>query len=171
LGSKELSIVNSVKDVVGLERLINCQRCVVAHEARMRGYDVVARPSWGFDDPMLKSSSWLSSFEYSPSDMKKCNGQTSEEMISNIKEIMKSFGEGSRSVIMFQWENRTSGSGHAIVSVCFKDGVVSFGDPQNKSRAAAKHLKSANLKSVVLLRIDNLNFTDMVKRCCMNRGD
>ncbi|MBR6013353.1 MAG: hypothetical protein IK062_06185 [Selenomonadaceae bacterium] len=57
--AKELVIVNSAKEVVDFERLINCQRCAVAHEARMRSYDVMARPSWGFDDTMLKVSNWL----------------------------------------------------------------------------------------------------------------
>ena len=167
--SKELAIVNSVKEVFGLERAINCQRCVVAHEARMRGYDVIARPSWGFSDPMLKAENWLASFDYSFSEFKKCNGQTVEEVIESITKIMRSFGDGSRAIIRFEWENRKSGSGHVIVSACFENGIVNLGDPQEKSRAAAKHLKSAKLDSIILLKIDNLRFTDVVKRCCMNR--
>ena len=95
--------------------------------------------------------------------------KTVEEVIESINRMMKFFGDGSRSIIRFEWENRPSGSGHVIVSACFKNGIVSFGDTQNKSRAAAEHLKSAKLESVVLSRIDNLAFTDIVKRCCMNR--
>lgn len=43
--TKEILYTNG--DGKGFERMINCQRCAVAHEARMRGYDVIARPSWG----------------------------------------------------------------------------------------------------------------------------
>ena len=41
--SREISYANG--DGKGFGRMMNCQRCVVAHEARMRGYDVVARLS------------------------------------------------------------------------------------------------------------------------------
>ena len=137
----------------------------------MRGYDVMARPSWGYSDPMLKVANWLSAFEYSPLDIKGCSGRTVEEVTDKIDGIMKSFGENSRAIIWFEWENRSSSGGHAIVSAYFENGKVGFGDPQFKSRAAVKHLNSAKLESVVLLRIDNLKFTNIVKRCCMNRGE
>ena len=169
--AKELAIVNAAKDVVGLERSINCQRCVVAHEARMRGYDVIARPSWGFDDPMRINEGWLSTFDYSTSEIRKCKGNDIEEVINSAKELIKSFGEGSRAVVMFDWNNNRFSGGHVIVSACFVDGAVNFGDPQDGSRAAANKLKLAKLNSVYVLRIDNLKFTDIVKRCCMNRGD
>ena len=162
-------MVNEVS--VGLERRLNCQRCVVAFEARMRGYDVMARPSWGAEDPLRIAREWLSAFEYSPDDIRKANGKTSDEIIKSVEEIMRSFGEGSRAVIWFQWHDKRMGDGHAIVAECKKGGVVNFGDPQNKSGSAKKILRLAMLDSVGILRVDNLNFTDIVKRCCMNRSD
>lgn len=169
--SKELAIVNSVKEVFGLERAINCQRCVVAHEARMRGYDVIARPSWGFSDPMRIAEQWLRAFDYSNTDFRKCRGESIEEIINSTNKIMQSFGEGSRAVIIFEWNNKCLGEGHVIVSACFVNGVIKFGDPQDGSQTAIHKLRFANISRVYILRIDNLNFTDIVKRCCMNRGE
>ena len=57
--AKEIGLVNINLEL--LERRLNCQRCVVAHEARMRGYDVMARIN----------REWLSAFEYSASEIKK----------------------------------------------------------------------------------------------------
>lgn len=41
--AKEILLTNPPNKLYG--HTPNCQRCVVAHEARMRGYDVIARPS------------------------------------------------------------------------------------------------------------------------------
>ena len=139
--SKELSYANG--DGKGLGRAINCQRCVVAHEARMRGYDVIARESWGFDDSLRNIKEWLKVFDYSSSDIRKCSGETYEEVLNSIKKIMQSFGEGARAVIWFNWKNKAN-IGHAIIAQCRENGIVVFGDPQKKSRAAARQIKQAD---------------------------
>lgn len=166
----EISYVNG--DGKGLERAINCQRCAVAIEARMRGLDVIARPSYGFTDEMRNTTEWLKVFDYSPSEIKKCSGKTAAEVIKSAEEIIRNFGEGARAVIWFKW-SKESGyrDGHAIVAECKKGEIVNFGDPQTKERAAAYKLKMADFDSIGILRVDNLKFTDLVKRCCMNRGD
>ena len=90
-------------------------------------------------------------------------------MIKSVEDIMRDFGEGARAVIWFRWRDKRMGDGHVIVVECRKDGIVNFGDPQNRSRSAKKILQCAALDSIGILRIDNLDFTDVVKRCCMNR--
>lgn len=85
---------------------------------------------------------------------------------------MQSFGNGSRAVVVFKWSKIFNGStdGHAIIVQCREKDIVNFGDPQMGKRAAKSLLKFADMgEAVILLRIDNLKFTDTVKRCCMNR--
>ena len=94
--SKEIMLANG--DGKGLERMMNCQRCVVAHEARMRGYDVIARPSWGDEDTLRSSGQWLSAFDYNRGSFKLCTGKTGDEVIKSATEIMRSFGEGARAI-------------------------------------------------------------------------
>lgn len=58
-----------------------------------------------------------------------------------------------------------------MVAECKKGDIVNIGDPQTKERASAYKLKMAVAESICILRVDNLEFTNDVKRCCMNRSD
>lgn len=150
----------------------NCQRCIVAHEARMRGYDVIARASCGVSDTFSNSNQWLSAFDYSYSDFKACNGKTGEDVIKSAEKIMHSFGEGARAIILFKWDNQKTSQigGHSIVAQYRGHGVVNFGDPQTGEIAASYKLKLAALaEQVIILRVDNLAFAQAVKRCCQNK--
>lgn len=129
-----------------MERAINCQRCVVAHEARLRGYDVTTRPSWDISDSLLKISEWLKVFEEAKLDKRDCAGQNVEEVTKKAKEIMQPFGKGARAFIRFNWAN-TQRNWHVIVAECRENGVVVFGDPQMRVVAASKYFAEANLKS------------------------
>ena len=165
--AKELNLVNDVN--VGIERRLNCQRCVVAHEAGMRKYDVMARPSWGEKDPMRNNRNWLSAFNYSPSDIKKARGETIQKQIESVENIMRSFGVGTRTIIWFSWKGLDVQRGHAIVAICRENGVINFGDPQRKIRSAKNIFESAEFDTIGILRVDKLKFTNGVKKCCMNR--
>lgn len=162
------AIQNANGDGEGIGRKINCQRCVVAAEARMRGYDVIARMSWGDGDPMRVSGNWLRAFEYSTKDMRKCIGENADEIIKSAQEIISSFGEGARAIIMFDWK-KIKGEGHVLFARCIKNGAVDISDPQSNILDATYKLKLADLSRVVVLRVDNLKFTDVVKRCCVNK--
>ena len=141
--AKELNLVNDTG--AGLERRLNCRRCVVAYETGMRGYDVMARPSWGEKDPMRINKNWLSAFDYSQSYIKKAHGENIQKQIESVENIIRSFGEGSRTVIWFKWAGLDKQTGHAIVAECRKNGIINFGDPQRKIRRAINTLKSAEL--------------------------
>ena len=153
------------------ERLMNCQRCAVALEARMRGYDVIARPSWGDNDTMIRAGNWLAAFDYDPSKIRKCSGKNFEDIIKSITDQMKSYGEGSRGLVVFKWQEWYRKDGHVISVQTNSSGKVIFVDPQDGSRAAISKLKMAKLDEIYILRVDNLNFTEVVKRCCVNRGE
>lgn len=148
-------------------REINAQRCVVAFEMRMRGYEVVARPSWSVYDPMLQNKEWLSVFNYSPNEIKKCSGTNSKEVIASAKKIICSFGDEARFVVWFNWANYDSVGTHVIAAVC-DEGSAVFLDPQTGLSNVERFLNFAAIDSVKILRIDNLSVNDKVKRCAMN---
>ena len=93
-------------------------------------------------------------------------------MIQSVEEIIKDFGEGARAVIWFQWDKNKINfeGGHVLVAEC-RNGIVKFGDPQVKTLTAKNKLNMALSDTIGILRVDDLKFTDVVKRCCMNRGD
>ena len=167
--AKEIRLTNPINKRYG--HTPNCQRCVVAHEVRMRGYDVIARPSWGQNDTTRIEKKWINAFA-SPSDFVKCIGKTSKDVIKSAEELMRSFGEGSRAIIVFKWDKSLvkSDGGHVIVAQCKEKGIVVFGDPQSGKIAAARELYLADFnEGILLIRVDNLSLTNEVKRCCMNK--
>ena len=167
--AREIMLANGNEK--NITRIMNCQRCVVAHEARMRGYDVIARPSWGENDSLRRVGNWLKVFEEDGREIYNCVGNTANEIEKFIRDKMKEWGKGSRAFVWFQWENFFGSDefGHTIVIQLNENGFVNFGDPQTKKMGAIRCLSAAKLNSVVIMRVDNLSFTELVKRCCMNR--
>lgn len=169
--SREILLANPPDEQYGYTP--NCQRCVVAHEARMHGYDIVARPSWSAGDSTRSTGEWLHAFDYAPPDIVTCVGKSAGEIKEFIENKMRSFEKGSRAIVVFKWSKVAfrPAEGHAIVAQCHDNGVVNFGDPQTGKRAVGHLLNSIDTKAgVLLLRVDNLKFTDLIKRCCMNRS-
>ena len=167
----EIVVVNPTKGAQGFERTMNCQRCVVAHEARMRGYDVIARATWGIDDPMLTVREWLKVFSDEGKEIYRCQGTTVAEIENFIVGKMKDWGKGSRAFIWFEWDNaiRSNIRGHVIVAQLNERGLVDFGDPQRRKIGAVRYLNETKLDSVKIMRVDKLKFTDLVKKCCVNK--
>ena len=54
---------------------------------------------------------------------------------------------------------------------CREGGIINIADPQTGEIAAVNKLNYAKVNSVWLIRVDDLDFTEIIKRCCMNRGD
>ena len=136
----------------------------------MRGYDVIARPSWGADDPLQKVGTWLEVFEKESREIYNCVGKTGAELEEFITERMNKWGKGSRALVWFDWEGRKPRAGHTIVARLNENGFVQYGDPQKLKISAVKYLNEAKPGSVLIMRADTLKFTDEAKRCCMNRG-
>ena len=167
--AKEIYFANG--DGKGIERRMNCQRCVVAHEARMRGYDVIARPSWGAEDSMQSVGALLSVFEDGDKGTFRCVGSTVYEIKKFIVDKMTEWGKGSRAFVWFDWDNffENCTLAHVIVTRLNENRFVNFGDPQTRKISAVECLNGVKLDSVKILRVDNLKFTELVKRYCMNK--
>ena len=146
----------------------NCQRCVVAHEARMRGYDVVARPSWGAGDDLQKVGNWLEVFT-GDKETYNCKGKTPKDLEEFIAEKMKMWGKGSRAFLWFQWKEPILGKGHVVVIRLNENGFVQYGDPQTGKIGVVRYLQEIKLDSAVIMRVDNLEFTDKIKWYCADR--
>ena len=81
--------------------------------------------------------------------------------MNNAEEIIRGFGEGARAIISFDWKDGTVG--HVLVARCREGGIINIADPQRKLRSAAQMLKEAKAGTVLILRVDNLEFTDIIK--------
>ncbi|MDE5556885.1 MAG: phage capsid protein [Ruminococcus sp.] len=143
----------------------NCQRCVNAYEARRRGYDVEALPRIldGSDRlPYMadKENGWTA--VYKNPELISCAADEQQEMIENVNNTIKSFGENSRAIVRVQWKKR---GGHVFIAETI-DGKTKFIDPQTNKKNVSRYLKIAKPESTFVMRIDNLEFTDKIFECC-----
>lgn len=142
----------------------NCQRCVVAYEARRRGYDVHAKPylfqladSLPYDDG---ESGWPSVFENSK--LECCGSNDSADVKYNIHNKMVSWGEGSRAIVAVDF---LLGGGHVFVAE-YRNGRVHYMDPQNGQLDCEDYFDDINTNTASILRVDNCSFTNRVRECC-----
>lgn len=134
----------------------NCQRCVVAYEARRRGYDVTAQPTYE-GDTMPRHGEWTRNFEGAKTD--NISATTKAKAVNNLEAKMAEYGEGSRAVVSVQWER---GGGHVFM-VEQKNGKTIYRDPQVGVRYD-KATVFTNVKPgrVELTRVDNLSFSNSI---------
>lgn len=142
----------------------NCQRCVVAYEARRRGYDVHAKPylfqltdSLPYDD---EERGWPSVFENSI--LEYCGANDSSDVRNNIYNKMQSWGEGSRAIVSADF---SCGGGHVFVAE-YRNGKVHYMDPQNTQLNCEEYFEEINTRTTSILRTDNCAFTNRVRGCC-----
>lgn len=131
----------------------NCQRCVVAYEARRRGYDVTAQPTYR-GDTMSIDENWNKAFE---------NPQPATVTSrAQVEVTMASYGSGARAVLSFDWKDGRSGH---VINVEYNRGHITYLDPQVGGKYVGSELFSAisTTSNMKLTRVDNLNFSDGVK--------
>lgn len=157
----ELKVVNG--DRRGLERQANCQRCAVAHEMRMRGFDVVARLSSVKFDGLWKAETWLKVFD--GGEVVDTGGANLAEVTAKIDAVTAGYGDGARAVV---WYSSKSGHSCHVMVAERRGGMTRLGDPQHGLEGAAKCFKRADFGSVKVMRVDGLKFTEQVRRCCEN---
>ena len=167
--SLEIKLVNPNYKVGEDKWRFNCAKCAVTYEARCRGLDVEAMPRVGINDPMNKAKNWLSSFEYSKEDIRKCTGATLDEVTESARKIIREYGEDARVLVFYQCQNGYFIKGHVLNARCL-GGIVDFFDTQSGEMSAEYKLKEAQLDKVYILRVDNLKMTDQAKRCYIKRG-
>ena len=142
----------------------NCQRSVIAYEARRRGYDVIAKPiSLNKCDSLPYTSSsegWPAAYENYK--LEYCSADTAEHAKQKVEALMKSYGDKSRAIVKVDWLCRNKG--HLFIAENRK-GVIYFVDPQMGCLDASWYFDFIDPMSVVLLRTDILAFTKLSEKC------
>jgi len=126
----------------------NCQRCVLTYEARRRGYDVTALPTYK-GDMLPYSGDYLKAL----SNPKVVNTGKS---VRKIESELRKYGSGSRAIISV----RKGYNGHVFIAEN-NNGKIKYIDPQTNSNYSKLSLSSSTSSSIV--RIDNQKFTEYAK--------
>lgn len=138
---------------------INCQTCVLAHEMRLRGYDVEAQPNYQDGANMCESLAmdpiglWRN---------KATGAQPDLVPLNTAVELKDTVPYGARGVLTVLWKRK--GSGH-IVSVGHDEKGVYVYDPQTGERHTADDYHSCYkryYKSLCMWRIDDCDFDEKV---------
>ena len=147
---------------------VNCQSSVVAHELRMRGFDVTAQPNWrmGDDPEILSHCTWLcwrnadgkriatpERFAYKISKNGNYIGLPYKETIQQINEHTKEVG---RYHVSFGWKGEKYG--HIVTMERKADGTALWYDPQTGRRDFFDREYAKKIKGVRAYRVDNLLF-------------
>lgn len=147
---------------------VNCQSSVVAHELRMRGFDVTAQPNWQMgDDPNKLSHGtwkcWIKAdgtpfemperFAYKISKNGNYIGLPYKETIQQINEHTKEVG---RYHVSFGWKGENYG--HIVTMERKADGTALWYDPQTGQRDFFDKEYVKKIKGVRAYRVDNLSF-------------
>lgn len=142
----------------------NCQRCVSAYEARRRGYNVIAKPCiLGRTDslPYMNSEKGWPAV-YQNYKLESCAASTSEQAKKKVEDLMKAYGDGSRAIVKVNWLLHCKG--HVFIAEN-QEQTICFLDTQTGSISVAWYFRYADPASVVVMRIDQLHFTELIGQC------
>ena len=126
----------------------NCQRCVLTYEARRRGYDVTALPTYS-TDLLPRNGDYLRAL----SNPKVVDVNKS---VKKLNKEMQSYGDGARAIVRVA----KNGEGHVFIAEN-KRGKIEFIDPQINGRYNKLSLSKVSRAQVV--RIDNQQFTEYAR--------
>lgn len=161
--------------------LINCQTCVIANEARRRGYDVTARPKDTQEAGMIARNQRLAWIDpktgSNPEYMEGCREvRTAKQAKKYLENNLK---VGERYTLGHSWKGR-SRSGHIICAYKDDNGNVRLFDPQdgeqmsgsevdaylNRLKYKAKVYNTPVQLGIRVLRVDdkafNTNYVDKI---------
>jgi hypothetical protein len=149
----------------------NCQRCVVAFEARCRGLDVVALPSFE-NDHIKKHSRWADAYENGRENIIPVAGDTGEIIKKNMDEIISKAPDGARFIVRTSHQKGTRIIGH-VFNAFKKDGEIFYVDSQR--RGTPEQFEHADFFANIfpqgskILRIDNLKFSSKIANYVTSR--
>ncbi len=128
------------------------------YEMRMRGFDVIARPTYDIHTDIFASKHWKEAFE---------NAIIEENLAGTGKEdiinLMSEWGDGARAEVYVKWE---SGGSHVFVAENRND-YIHFLDPQIGELNVEYYFESVKEGFTKLLRMNNLEINDKtIKWCC-----
>lgn len=109
---------------------------------------------------MTNPSGWPA--VYKDRRLESCADDTGELAKKKIEALMKSYGDKSRAIVKVDWLMRNKG--HLFIAENQND-VIYFVDPQMGSLDAAWYFHYINPHSVVIMRTDQTDFTDLVNLC------
>lgn len=146
----------------------NCQRCVVAYEARRRGYDVEAQPTYQGDtlnqvaysdeNAGVSRGRWMGAFQGAKP--KNVSSSTEQGVMNNIDKQMASYGDGSRGVVQIFYKG---GGGH-VFNVERQHGKTVYVEAQvGRIKNFKETLTHVRTERVALVRTDNLKFSERAK--------
>jgi len=135
----------------------NCQKCVPTYELRRRGYDVTAKPTKP-NEFLTLGGNYAKVFE-NPT-----FNRFADNDVDKIKELMLKWGNGARAEVMIVWKHN-QGLSHMFV-VENRLGQIFFIDPQTANENAEKYFEHAAKGFTNVVRMDNIQFTDLIKDCC-----
>ena len=136
----------------------NCQRCVVAFELNMRGYNVEALPHIGNSDTYTNDSGWTKFFGKNVDSMVSVSSTSVSGQKNKILKQMGDWGEHSRAVLRVTWKGKDYG--HVINVINSKSGVSAW-DAQTGRRVSLDNILSrSSLKKTKLLRTDDANLNN-----------
>ena len=138
----------------------NCQRSVIAYEARRRGYDVHATQSFENDILALANEPDLWTLVFKGAKMVRVEGYHPKTIETKITQALKGYGSGSRVVIRYQ--GKFGDEGHVFIGENI-GGRVFFIDPQTNEFYGTEIFSGQKKTSFAYTRIDKLSFTDKVR--------
>ncbi len=150
------------------EYTVNCQSCVVAHELRMRGFDVTAQPNWknGDDPDILSKETWgcwrnadmsllvpPELLGYSRTPTGEWQNLPTDIMMGQLDKRTK---EPGRYHVSFGWKGYKYG--HIVTMERRADGTAHWYDPQTGKRDFWNKEYAGRIELPRVYRVDNLNF-------------
>ena len=142
----------------------NCQRCVAAYEARRRGYNVTAKSASAGHEAiknMTGEKGWANVYQGGEDAIEIIFGSTGIENKENICRLMSGYGNGSRAIVRVRFNEN---SGHVFIAEQVGE-QTRFLDPQDGSVDITEIFSSIKPNMTRLLRIDDKEFTELIKEC------
>ena len=143
----------------------NCQTCVIAFEARLRGFDVQAKPCYkGVDSTQLKLSKKQDiAWKHNITGLKPIFKRTEKKENALYDWLNKNVKEEQRYTFTFSYIGKTGNrSGHVISLDKTPKGQIRLYDPQlGKTYIggnARRYIKDINIINSRILRVDNCTF-------------
>ena len=159
IGNSEKPTCNPNYNSGDINYRLNCGYCIAAYEMRRRGYDVEANPK-----EYLYVSEWLNLFKNTQ--QVKINAKTPTTAVKEIKYKISQWGNNSRGSIFVNWTGKKIGH---FFSFEVKDGEIMFVDAQTGNLNVESYFQMVDLSSVTIVRLDNLEPSEIIKEACKNK--
>ena len=145
----------------------NCNKCVVAFEANMRGGDYEALPyEFGKDSQFSNNPEKI--FGLKKSDGWEVGFGNKKKTIEQINQTMEDYGIGSRAIITFKFKGEKAG--HTFNVIQTREGTKYIDAQIGKELKPNVALNKADINTVTLYRVDDRPIDkDLAKRAIRHR--